>query len=160
MRLIKLLIAVLVIHLGLGFTQMAVSYFAGDVADYGAAGWVSHTPIGTFIDLESAPQSSEEGQGNPSNLKATLDFANNLGDAINGLASFGYGFLSDIEPDDGLVYMVVMGFRILSSLFWLSLAMALVYFLFDSNLLTSKLGLALVGLGIGLGSLSGIGAAF
>ena len=160
MRLVKLLIALLAIHMGFGFTQMAVSYFAGDVADYGAAGWISHTPIGTFIDLESAPQSSQDGQANPSNLKATLDFANNLGDAINGLASFGYGFLSDIRPEDGFVYMVVILFRIVSALFWVGLAMSLIYFLFDSNLLTSKLGLALVGLGVGLGSLSGIGAAF
>ena len=38
--------------------------------------------------------------------------------------------------------------------------MALVYFLFDSNLLTSKLGLALVGLGVSVGSLSAVGAAF
>ena len=160
MRLVKLLTALIVMHLGFGFTQMAVSYFAGDVANYGAAGWVSHTPIGTFIELESAPQSSLDGQADPSNVKAALDFANNLGDAINGLASFRYGFLSDIRPDDGMVYTVVMAFRIISAIFWVALAMALVYFLFDSNLLTSKLGLALVGLGVGLGSLSGIGAAF
>ena len=160
MRLVKLLTALVVIHLGLGFVQMAVSYYAGDVANYGAAGWVSHTPIGTFISLEGAPASSQEGQANPSNMKAILDFANNLGDAINGLASFGYGFLEDIESDDGAVYMIVMAFRIASALFWAALAMALVYFLFDSNLLTSKLGLALVGLGIGIGGLSGKGGAF
>ena len=157
MRIVKLLIAVVAIHMGLGFTQMSVSYFAGDIADYGNAGWISHTPIGTFIDLESLP-ASEGGQANPSNLKATLDFANNLGDAVNGLATFGYGFLTNITSDAGAVFMVVMAFRVASAFFWLALGMALIYFLFDSNLLTSKLGLALVGLGVGLTGLSGIGA--
>ena len=158
MRLVKLLTALVVIHMGLGFTQMSVSYFAGDVADYGNAGWVSHTPIGKFIDLDS-DQQVQQNQANPSNLKRMLDFANNLGDSINGLASFGYGFLTDIQPSDGAVYMVVMGFRILSALIWIALGMSVIYFLFDSNLLTSKLGLLLVGLGSGLGILSGVGAA-
>ena len=158
MRIVKMLIALLVIHLGLGFTQMAVSYYAGDVAQYGAAGWISHTPIGAFVDVEGAPSSSDEGQGNPSNLKQILNFANNVGDMVNGLASFGYGFLTDIEPDDGAVYMVVVLFRMLSAGFWLALSMALIYFLFDSNLLTSGLGLALVGLGLGLAGLSALGA--
>ena len=160
MRLVKILIAVLSIHAGLGFTQLGVSYFGGDIADYGSAGFVSHTPIGSFIDLEDPQAMQEEGQVNPSNLKAMFDFANSLGDTINGLASFGYGFLSDIKPEDGFVYTVVLLFRTISVLFWISLAMALIYFLFDSNLLTSKLGLAIVGLGVGLGSLSGIGALF
>ena len=160
MVLIKLLIALVTIHLGFGFTQMVVSYFGGDVADYGAAGWVSHTPIGTFIDLEDAPQSAEDGVDNPNNLVAIFQFVNNLGDAINGLATFGYGFLQEIDPDDGLVYMVVMGFRIVSTMFWLALGMGMVKFLFESNLLTSKLGLGIVGLGVGIGSLSAVGAVF
>ena len=160
MRLLKLLIALIAIHMGLGFTQLVVYYYAGDVANYGAGGWISHTPIGTFVNVESESVPQTEDQANPSNLKALLNFANNLGDAINGLASFGYGFLEDIQPSDGLVYTVVMILRIVSTLFWLALGLALIYFLFDSNLLTSKLGLALVGFGLGLGSLSAIGAGF
>ena len=145
MRLIKLLIALLAMHMGFGFTQMVVSYFAGDVADYGAAGWVSHTPIGTFIDLDRGPMQDQA--ADPAAPKKILDFVNNLGDGINGLLSFDYGFLSDIQPDDGFVYMIVVAFRIISTLFSIGLAVALIYFLFDSGLLTSTLGLAAVGLG-------------
>ena len=160
MRLVKMTAMLIAIHLGFGFTQMVVSYFAGEVTDYGAAGWISHTPIGTFVNLEgSAPQQGGQ-ETNPSNLKAIFDMVNNTGDMINGLASFNYGFLTSITADDGLVYMAVLGFRMISVLIWLALAMALAYILFDSNLLTSKLGLALVGLGLGIGGLSGIGAAF
>ena len=50
-----------------------------------SAGIVSHTPIGTFIDLESPPGSGGD-EGNPSKFKALLDFANNLGDMIGGRA--------------------------------------------------------------------------
>ena len=158
MRLVKLLTALVVIHMGLGFTQMSVSYFAGDVADYGSSGWISHTPLGTFMDLDSEQQ-IQSNQVSPSNLKGMLEFANNLGDSINGLASFGYGFLQDIQPSDGAVYMVVMAFRILSVLIWLALGMSLIYFLFDSNLLTSKVGLLLLGLGSLLASFSAFGLA-
>ena len=157
MRLVKLLIAVITIHLGMGATQVAVSYHAGDVADYGAAGIISHTPIGTFIDLDATSQTGGQ-QTNLSNIRQAFDVVNNTGDAINGLASFGYGFLQEIEPEDGMVYTVVMGLRVASVLFWIGLGLSLLYILFDSNLLTSKIGLALVGLGIGLGGLSAVGA--
>ena len=154
MRLLKLLVIVIVIHLGFGCTQVGVSYFAGDVADYGTAGIVSHTPIGTFIDLDNPPASRDD-QASPNALKKMLDFANNLGDMINGLATFGYGFVNDIGPDDGAVYNVVVGFRLVSALIWIGAALAFIYFLFDSNLLTSKLGL----LGISIvGGAAGTGA--
>ena len=151
MRIVKMFTALIVIHLGLGFTQLAVSYFSGDIADYGAAGWVSLTPVGTFIDLDAPPETD---LANPSNLKRSFDFVNNLGDMVNGLASFGYGFLTDIRPEDGFVYMVAFGFRLMSVLFWTGISMALLYVLFDSGILTSKLGLALLGLGAGLGAIS------
>ena len=158
MRLLKLLVAVVVIHLGFGCTQVVVSYHAGDVADYGAAGIVSHTPIGTFIDLEDPPASMDDA-AQPSAIKKMLDFANNLGDMINGLATFGYGFLTDIGPDDGAVYMVVLAFRMLSVAIWIGGGLALIYFLFDSGLLNSRLGIAgLLGLGI-VGTLGGVGGA-
>ena len=156
MRIVKLLTLLIVIHLAMGFTQMSVSYFAGDVADYGTAGFVSHTPIGTFINLDAGPNDArcEFSLANP---RAMFECANDLGDMINGLASFSYGFLTDIQSDAGMVYMLVIGFRIVSVIVWLSLGMALIYFLFDSNLLTSTLGLTLVGLGLGLGVLSATG---
>ena len=156
MRLIKLLIALVVIHLGLGFTQMVVSYYAGDVANYGASGWVSHTPIGTFMDLEDADPEDANPEDAPQGL---LGVANNLGDMVNGLASFNYGFLSNIQPSDGIVYAVVMAFRIMSALFWLALALALLYLLFDSGLLRTVTGQIATGtVAAGAGIVSGIGA--
>ena len=156
MRLIKLLILLVVMHAGMGFTQMAVSYYLGDIADHGAAGFISHTPIGTFISLDG--DLDQDTQANPSNFKAVLDFANNLGDMINGLATFNYGFLGLIESDDGIVYTVVIALRLISALVWVGLGMSLIYFLFDSNLLTSSLGLTLVGLGGAIAALAGFAA--
>lgn len=161
MLLVKMIIALVILHLGFGFTQMAVSYFSGDTADYGAVGIISHTPLGSFIDLDNPPGSDGAGQANPSQFRRVLDFANNLGDIINGLASFGYGFLTDIDADDGAVYNVVMAFRIASALFTIALGMAVIYFLFDSNILTSTLGLGLVAGGATItGALSALGALF
>ena len=157
MRLLKLLILVMVVHLGFGCTQVAYSYHVGDVANYGAAGIISHTPIGTFIDLDDPPASMDD-QANPNQLKKMLDFGNNLGDMINGLATFGYGFMDDIDSSSGAVYNIVMGFRLISALIWIGAALAFIYFLFDSNLLTSKFGLlALLGISV-VGGASGTGA--
>lgn len=157
MMMLRILIALIPIHVGMGFTQMAVSYYGGDIADHGAAGWVSHTPIGTFIDLDDTQQTEEFGLAN---LRQMFEILNRLGDAINGLASFGYGFMDEIESDDGLVYQIVMAFRIISVCVWLGMAVAVLYFLFDSNLLTTKTGMAILAFGAGLGSLSALGALF
>ena len=155
MRLLKLLIALIVIHIGLGFTQMAVTYYSSQREP--STDIVSHTPIGKVLGTE---RREDCGGLNLGNLMAILSCINNVGDMINGLASFEYGFLSAITADDGMAYNVVMAFRIISVLFWLGLGLGLLYFLFDSNLLTSKLGLALVGGGAVTGLVSGIGAAF
>ena len=143
MRLLKLLIFVGVVHLGMACTQVVVSYHGGDVANHGVNGIISHTPIGTFIDLEDPPASMDD-QVSPGALGRLVDFATGLGDMINGLATFSYAFLTDMDPDDGAVYNIVVGFRVLSALIWIGGALAYIYFLFDSNLLTSPLGLASV----------------
>ena len=124
MLILRLMIAMIPIHLGLGFTQVAVSYYAGDYADYGAAGLISHTPIGSFVNLDDMPEQTEEGM--LSNVRDLFDTAVNAGVAINGLASFGYGFLQQIQPDDGLVYLVVMTLRTISALMWIASGFALV----------------------------------
>lgn len=157
MMLLKILIALIPIHIGFGITQMAFSYYAGDIADHGAAGWISHTPIGSFIDLEETPQTQ---QASLSDIRGLFQVALQLGDAINGLASFGYGFMQEVQPDDGFVYMAVMAFRVISVLFWLGMGIAILYLLFDSNLLNTKVGLAVLVFGAGLGGLSTLGALF
>ena len=159
MRLIKLLVVLIIIHMALGFTQVAVSYYAGDIADHGTAGWFSHTPLGTFIDLEQTPQTGGD-QASPSRIRETWDFVLDLGATINSLASFGYGFWDLIQPDS-LVYQVVVIMRIMSYLFTVGLGLSLLYVLFDSGLLTSKLALALVAGAAGVtAALSGVSALF
>ena len=49
MGLLKLLILAVTFHAALGITQASVGYFAGDVADPGAEGFISHTPIGSLL---------------------------------------------------------------------------------------------------------------
>ena len=93
-------------------------------------------------------------EGTPSKFKALLDFANNLGDMICDRVS---GFLMDIRPDAGAFYTVLLAFRLISVVTWIALGLSLIYFLFDSNLLTSKLCPVLVGLLAGVGGLRGAG---
>ena len=158
MGLVKMAFALIAIHLGLGFTQLVVSYFGGDVAHYGARGFVAHTPIGAHIDLSDAER--EDVELNLSNIRKTWDYMTALGGVINGLASFNYGFLSNIQPEDGLPYQAVMLFRLAGVCFLLALGILLLRFLFDSGILNSKLGMSIVALGLGLGALSSFGALF
>ena len=53
---------------------------------------------------------------------------------------------------------MLLAFRLISVVTWIALGLSLIYFLFDSNLLTSKLCLGLVGLLAGVGGLGGFGA--
>ncbi len=144
MLLMRLLIALIAIHVGLGFTALVYSYFAGDVADYGAAGIFSHTEIGRFVNLETDP---EDRQSNWANPRAMYGIVNNFGDAINGLLTFNYTFLNEIQPDDGLAYNGVIILRVIGTLFSLGLGLAFLRILFQSNILTSKLGFGLVAFG-------------
>ena len=160
--LLKLLIALVTLHIAFGFVELAAAYYAGDIADHGAAGWVSRTPIGEFIDLDSTEQ-----QTNPNSSlfdvrqpARMFDVVLRAGGAINGLASFNYPSLALIQPDDGFVYNIVMLFRILSALIWIALGLGMLYLLFQSNLLTSKFGMAMVALGLSVGSLSFLDAFF
>ena len=158
MTLIKLLVVLISLHLGMGFTQISVSYFAGDVADYGAAGVISHTPIGSFIDLDDDARRGREAQGNPSSFESILGFVNNLGDMVNGMASFGYGALTQFSPDDGLVYTIIIILRIIGTMFTVSVALAVLRLVFDSGILNSTLGMGLFAIGsgtLGLSSLVG-----
>ena len=155
--LLKLLIALVMIHLALGFTQMAVTYYAAESSPDDVVGynWVANTPIGDFLP-DTTPQTEENQSGL---VRGAFEFLNRIGDSINGLATFGgYGFITDIEPDQGLIYVLVMILRLISVLVWLGLAWGTAYFLFDSNLLTSKIGLSLLALGGGIGGLSALGA--
>ena len=159
MRIVKMVFILIAIHMGFGFTQFVVSYYQGDVVDYGEAGWVSHTPIGQYIDTD--PNARNEAIGlNLSDIPGNWAYINRLGDMINGLASFNYQFLTQVQPEDGFVYQFVMAFRLVSVGFWITLAIVLLYILFDSGIINSKIGMSIMGLGLGLGFLSSVGALF
>ena len=55
-----------------------------------------------------------------------------------------------------MVYNVVVAFHLIGLLFWLALGVSLLYVLFDSNILTSRLGLGLIAGGFGLSAVAGL----
>ena len=157
MRLIKLLILLLAVHMGCGFTQMAAAYYGGDTAV--SSNLLEHTPIGSFIDVDNLDAMQRGAEADPSQIRQMVGFINQVGDMSFGLVSFEYGFLTDMQPSDGVVYNIVVLFRLASVILWLSLGMTIIYILFDSGLLTSPLGLAAVAGITVLTSLVGLGAA-
>ena len=154
----RLLIGLVVAHLICGMIQVAVSYYAGDVADHGAAGIVSHTPIGSFVELDEDQRA--DGGGGLSDIRGMFQAMIKVGDSINGLASFDYGWIEILAESDGMVGNLATAFRIGTALAIIAMALALLYFLFDSGMLTSKAGLAILAFGAGLGGLSTLGALF
>ena len=161
MLLLKLLIALIVLHLAMGFVQLSISYYAGDIADHGARGFVSHTPIGALVggsvtDSEDMEERQTGGGLNLTDPRSAFEIVNRLSNTIGGLTILQYGFLEEIKPDDGFVYNIVVAFHLLGLLFWLALGVSLLYILFDSNILTSRLGLGLIAGGFGLTALAGL----
>ena len=159
MGLVKILVALVVLHLAMGFTQMSVTYFTAERPDYGEKGILSHTPIASIMPLDDADRVPGGIELTPGAFDRLIGTVNAVGDMTNGLATFNYAFLTDIGSDAGLPYMLVMAFRIFSALIWVALAVRLLYILFDSNILTSPLGLGVVGLGVaGTAATSIVGA--
>lgn len=152
MTLVKLLIALIVVHMALGISQMTLSYWAGDVADYGAAGVISHTPLGSLLRVEADRQS-----GPPSTLESFRNLLVDFFSTITGLLNFRYGILHAIEPGDGMVYNVVMALRLAGVLAWFGLGMGTLKMLFDSGLLNSTVGIIIAGTLFGIGSVASAG---
>ena len=122
----KTLLAILVgLHVAFSFTQCSHTYFA-----YGRTDWVTQTPFGAFVDDDQ--QLSQDGLASPSMVNALLDVADNLGDAINGIAFLEYAVL-DVFPNwltmgariIGVLALVPIGISLYSSIpspkFWLIL---------------------------------------
>lgn len=136
MGIVKILIALVAIHLGLGFSQMMMTYWLSDVVHHGSQGVISYTPLGPLlnsfdsVDVGFAPSAIGNG----------ISFINNLGDTVNGLASFDYDMLSRITAQDGFVYNVVVGFKLMGVLFAVSIFLRLLYMLFESGILSTRPG--------------------
>ena len=145
-RLLKMFVALMTIHVGLAATTVVMDYHVNDDPSYGDSSILSFTPLRSFVSLEHPP-GDELREGSTLEVKDVFDFVNHVGDAINGLASFNYGPLNMIGPDDGAVYHVVIAFRVIGALFTIALGLALIYVLFDSGVLSSTLGLGLAAFG-------------
>ena len=147
MILLKFLIALIAVHIGLGFAQLSTDYFIADVPN-AAGGSVSHTPVGNLINLQTDPEQRQSNWKDPRTIWNVLDEA---GDAINGLVSFDYPMLDLIvqQGDSGLAYNVIVILRLIGTLFSVALGLGFLLMLFQSNILTSKLGFGLVVFGAG-----------
>ena len=128
MGLLKLLILAITFHLGLAITQASVSYFAGDVADPGAEGFISYTPVGALlgdtIDDDAKRERSLGGGLNWADPRSALDIVQRVGGTINGLALAEYDLLEEIERDS-FAYNVVILVRLFSVLLTLALGFTL-----------------------------------
>ena len=152
----KLLYLSAAIHIGFGFAHLSYAYFAAHVATYGGAyGFLQYTPLQKFvrIDAEKVRDISLL------DFESLFNLANNLGDTITVLTVYNYDILTLVQPDDGFVYWVVLAFRIVTWAFNAKLGFELLKLLFQSGLLQSSMGLALVMGGVGLTALlAGYGA--
>lgn len=150
MTLIKLLTAIMVLHMGFGVTQFSVTLFTAEEVQYGDGGFISHTPLESLVPMDDAARALSETQ--PPRQGGFWNFLNpivNIGDTINGLATFRYDMLTQVGPDEGFVYTVVLLFRIIPSIIQLALAVAMFQVITSSGLLNSTLGQGAVLLGAG-----------
>lgn len=172
MAVTKLLVLLIGMHLAMGFTQLSASYWGGDTvlrdrenpgeSTSVAVAWLYATPLDDILpDLSETKAAEREDDGGVlQQVGALLGVANRMGDTINGLAAFDYGVLRQINADQGIVYMVVVIFRIITVVITLALAVALLRLIASTGLLSSTAGLAVVGLGFGLPAvLSALGLA-
>ena len=148
MALTRILVVLSILHIGMAIVQVNVNYFAMDRAGYGAGGIIANTPLEQLIPLDTARDLSDEATPNPNALDRLLDPPRRVGAMINGLASFEYGVLDMLGDDSSLTFGLALAFRIGSAFVWLVLALRLLYVLFDSGVLNSGAGIALVGLGV------------
>lgn len=162
MTLIKLLLALVVLHLGFGITQFSVTLFTAEEVQYGERGFISHTPLEALVPMDDAARALSETQ--PPRQGGFWYFLNpiiTIGDTINGLATFRYDMLTQVDPDEGFVYTVVLLFRIIPSIIQLALAVAMFLVITNTGLLNTTLGQGAVLLGAGgLAGSSILGAFF
>lgn len=146
------------IHAGLGISHVSYSYFAAADADATLADVIAVTPIGHFLGV-SGSQRMELGEGGLLNVGGMLGMILNLADGIWGLLSFEYGFLSAIGSENGLAYTVVLALRLVGGILWVQTGRAIWNEPVVTSLMSSSLGLALVGGTAGIGAaLAAVGA--
>ena len=148
MRLSRQLKSFVVAHAFMGIVQIFALYLLSGVASYGGdAGFLAYTPIGQFF---------EESEGRVVEALALPSlFAHivHIGDALFGLASFEYEVLTSITKDDGVWFWLVNFVRVATWVTTAAAGEAVVEKVFQSGLLSSGPGLAIV---LGGASVTGV----
>ena len=152
----KVSILLLIVHIAAAFVELTRSYNNGYLTNYGMDGWLANTPIGSHFDLESTDSGSHDvGLQGIETVPAIFRFLFDLGDTVNSLAIVNYDFMSEITAANFL-FVLVLGLRIFSLAVWASSATALAQTVFQSNMLSSKVGLVMLFGGVGILSALGI----
>ena len=143
-------------HAGFGLLQVALLYFLADISSYGGdAGFWAHTPLGSWF-MEDAESVSKV--GSLTFLKGLFDFISNLGDTIYGVLAFNYDMLTQIQPDDGLVFYFILIIRAITWYATWRTGAALIQWILSTGVMQSNLGAALVlGGGVGTAALGAVG---
>ena len=146
----KLAILLLVVHIACAFVELTRSYNNGYLSSYGMGGWLAHTPIGSHFDLEDTGSGAHDvGLQGIETVPGIFRFLFDLGETVNRLAIVHYDFMSEITAANFL-FVLVLGLRIFSLGVWASAATALARTVFQSNMLSSKVGLVMLFGGVGI----------
>lgn len=164
MQLQKILVLLVVIHVGLGVASLGHVVFSTDnEASWGT--FLSVTPLGEFGILAGAdaegnigkvgidPETGETIEGFNTSAsfldiaKDVIAIPNSLREAVIGLTVLRYPVITSITADDGFAYMPVLILRVAMSLFQIATILYLFKMLMDTGLLNSLVGLGVVGIG-------------
>ena len=142
-------------HAGMGVVQLVALYLLGSTASYGGeAGFLAHTPVGSFFGGERGRL--VEGLDLPGLFAHLI----HMGDVIWGLAAFEYDVLAVFDPSDGVVYWIAIVFRVATWIGTFAAGEAVAEKVFQSGVLQSTVGSALVLGGVGIvGVLGALGIA-
>ena len=146
MPLVKLLIVLAAIHVGMGFTQVSVTYFAGDNVEYN---FIAETPLGSWM-RDDFPPANENRAG----IVQMGSFFIDMMDTIGGMFTYDYGFMDDIAEAEGFVSNVATAFRLTMGFLWFGVGAAVMKMVLDSGLLNSKIGFAVASTLFGIGGAS------
>lgn len=149
----RLNVLLLVMHIAMAFVAGTKAYFDGYLSDHGVSGWLAFTPLSAHFDLESSVSGARD--VSLANVPGMFRFLFDLGDSVNSLASFDYPHLAAITTANFL-FVLVLALRGFSLVVWFASAGALIKTALDSNMLSSKVGLAVLFGGIGILSALGI----
>ena len=154
--LLPLLVALLSIHVGLAITDANINYWGRGVGERPAQ-ILSGTPIGHWLSEDDDKALQNPGEVlDPSAFSRILTFAVDLSLTVRDFTTFNYSFLQ-VGEDAGIFYLGAIALRVMAFVLLAATYMAAIYFLFDSGIINSKLGLALVASGAAVGGLAWAG---